>query len=68
MGVAIDKTGGEAAAVQIDGRGIGRRLLLHLCQWSDCGDRAISHEYRLPGLGAAAETVGEQFRANQYRL
>ena len=68
VGVAIDETGCQAAAVQIDGRGIGRRLLLHLCQWSDRGDRAISYEYRLPGLGATAEAVGEQSRANQYRL
>ena len=68
VGVAIDETGCEAAAIQIDGRGIGRRLLLHLCQWSNRGDRAISYEYRLPGLGAAAETIGEQSRANQCRL
>ena len=68
VGVAVDETGGQAAAVEIDGRGIGRRLLLHLCQRSDCGDRAISYEYRLPSLGAAAEAVGEQSRANQYRL
>ena len=67
VSVAIDEPWGEAAAVEIDSRGLGGRLLLHLCQWSNRGDHAISYEYRLPGLGAAAEAVGEQARANQYR-